>query len=73
MPEQPVYHSLLVAEEGSLRVYYAQDDGGNLRREEFRPRFPGTIHETVQQAIALPSKDSAPQAGEASGLPFSTT
>jgi hypothetical protein len=31
-----------------------KDDGGNLRREEFRPRFPGTIHETVQQVMVLP-------------------
>jgi hypothetical protein len=50
-----------------------KDDGGNLRREECRPRFPSTIHETMQQAIVLPLKGSAPQAGEASGLPFSTT
>jgi hypothetical protein len=50
-----------------------KDDGGKLRREEFRPRIPSTVHETVQQAIVLPPKGPAPQAGEASGLPFSTT
>ncbi len=26
MPEQPVHHSVLVAEERSLRVYYAQEE-----------------------------------------------